>query len=637
MSPQNCSSVRRRPGKCRARSPTCEADHTCPRTPAGALNPCDVILGGTAAPNRIVLYRRYRKKTGPEGMNSADRSIDVPDVEALLRETHPGHVETLFRNTVEHAPVGIAFADREGRYRYCNRAFCAMLRFDAEELIGETMASITHAADFEATTAGLERLWSGEIAHLDVEKRYRRKNGGALWVHATTSLVSGSNAEPECSVEFLLDISARKQMAAALVQNQILLATVIAELPIALVACDVRGQVTHHNRAAAELLGIPAEETDHAVPRNPYPLTSQVYLADGATPVPREDRPLARALLGDTVRDAEFVIVRPTGTRHNVVSSAQRMVGQSGQPLGGLAVIEDITERRLAEAELERVHKQLLVASRQAGMAEVATNVLHNVGNVLNSVTVSASIVSDRIRKSKCTGLTRVAALLREHAPDPVAFLTGAQGRHLPAYLQELAAELVAERDMAVAELAVMHGNVEHIKEIVAMQQNYARLGGVTDMVDMCTLVEDSLRMNEGAISRHGITLVRDFQKVPPIMVDKHKVLQILVNVIRNAKYACDESRSAEKRVTVRVRATDDTMLIAVIDTGVGIPPENRDRIFSHGFTTRKDGHGFGLHSCALAAKELGGSLQAESAGTGQGATFTLTMPLSQPEPPHGR
>jgi PAS domain S-box-containing protein len=570
-------------------------------------------------------------------MSSADRSIAGQEIEALLGETHPRHVETLFRNTVEGAPVGIAFVDREGRYRHCNRAFCAMLGFDTEELKGESMESLTHAADLESTTAGLERLWSGEIDHLEVEKRYLRKTGGALWVHATTSLVSDGGPQPDCSVEFLLDISARKQMAATLLQNQTLLATVIAELPIALVSCDVRGQVTHHNRAAAELLGIPAKETVQALPRNPYPLTSQVYLADGTTPVPREDRPLARTLLGDNVRDAEFVIVRPDGLRRIVLASAQRLIGHAGQPLGAVAVIEDVTERRLAEQELERVHKLLLVASRDAGMAEVATNVLHNVGNVLNSVNVSASIVSERIKKSKCAGLTRVAALLSEHAPDLTTFLAGSQGRHLPVYLQELAAELVAERDAASVELAVLRGSVEHIKEIVAMQQSYARRGGVSEMVDIRTLVEDSLRMNEGAFSRHGVTLVRDFQEVPLITVDKHKVLQILVNVIRNAKYACDESGSAEKRVTVSVRAVNGMMLIAIIDTGVGIPAENLERIFSHGFTTRKGGHGFGLHSCALAAKDLGGSLQSESAGPGQGATFTLTLPLTQPEQHRGR
>jgi signal transduction histidine kinase len=164
------------------------------------------------------------------------------------------------------------------------------------------------------------------------------------------------------------------------------------------------------------------------------------------------------------------------------------------------------------------------------------------------------------------------------------------------------------------------------------MQQSYAKRGGVIDTLDVRTLVEDSLRMNEGAFCRHGVVVSRDFEEVPLIQVDKHKVLQILVNVIRNAKHACDEAQAGEKRVTVRVRAANGSVQICVIDTGVGIPQENLTRIFNHGFTTRADGHGFGLHSSALAARESGGSLHAESAGPGHGATFTLTLPLKAPE-----
>jgi len=167
------------------------------------------------------------------------------------------------------------------------------------------------------------------------------------------------------------------------------------------------------------------------------------------------------------------------------------------------------------------------------------------------------------------------------------------------------------------------------------MQQGYARLGGITDTVDVRGLVDDSLRMNEGAFSRHGVTIVREFEDVPPIRVDKHKVLQILVNVIRNAKYACSEARGdGERRVTVRVRAANGAVQISVIDTGVGIPRENLERIFGYGFTTRSEGHGFGLHSSALAARELGGTLRAESPGPGMGATFTLSLPLAAPEQP---
>jgi PAS domain S-box-containing protein len=575
------------------------------------------------------------KPTRAEGSEARD-----PESTGLFRipagDLRPP-VETLFRNTVENAPIGIAFANRDGGFRHGNLAFCAMLGFNADELKKESIASLTHGADLEVTTAGLERLWAGEVTHLDLEKRYVRKDGGALWVRVTTSLVYGGGDKPECSVEFLRDISKRKEMAAALLQNQTLLATVFGELPIALLACDVRGQITHYNRAAAELFGIAAEGQGGKLPRNPYPLTSQVFRPDGKTPVPREERPLARTLRGETVSNAEFVIVRADGVSRVVLSGAQRLTGAGGQPLGALAVVEDITQRREAEEELERVHKQLLLASRHAGMADVATNVLHNVGNVLNSVNVSANLVSDRIRKSKCAGLGRAAALLTEHGGDLAGFLSGPQGRHLPAYLQELSTELVAERDAAVAELAELRNNVEHIKQIVAMQQSYARRGGITDTVDLRVLAEDSLRMNEGAFSRHGVTIERDFAEVPLVEVDKHKVLQILVNVIRNAKYACSEAQGGEKKVTVRIRATASEVIIAVVDTGVGIPKENLERIFNHGFTTRSEGHGFGLHSSALAAKELGGSLRAQSAGPGKGATFTLTLPLPRRGSPDGK
>lgn len=542
-------------------------------------------------------------------------------------------VEALFRNTVEHAPVGIAFANPDGGFRHANLAFCALLGYTTEQLRHESIESLTHADDLASTKAGLERLWRREVTHLDVEKRYMRKNGTPLWVRVTTSLVEGGGGKPECSVEFLRDISARKEMAAALLQNQTLLATVVGDLPIGLLSCDVRGQLTHYNRVAAELCGIPPQE-GVAAPRNPYPVTSQVFLPDGKTPVPREERPLARALRGEPCKDVEYVVVRPDGSARVVLTSSQRLVGPEGQPLGALAIEQDITERRAAEEELERVHKQLLTASRQAGMAEVATNVLHNVGNVLNSVNVSASMVSERIKRSKCAGLGRVAALFGDHAADLGAFISGPQGKHLPAYLAELASELIAERDAAVAELTALRSNVEHIKEIVAMQQGYARLGGITDTVDVRVLVDDSLRMNEGAFNRHGVTIVRDFEDVPMVRVDKHKVLQILVNVIRNAKYACSEAKGGgDRRVTVRVRASTSAVLIAVIDTGVGIPRENLDRIFSYGFTTRAEGHGFGLHSSALAARELGGTLRAESPGPGMGATFTLTLPLAAPGP----
>jgi signal transduction histidine kinase len=180
---------------------------------------------------------------------------------------------------------------------------------------------------------------------------------------------------------------------------------------------------------------------------------------------------------------------------------------------------------------------------------------------------------------------------------------------------------------MTLEEIASLRDNLEHIKDTVAMQQSYAKLCGVTETVEVVDLVEDSLRLNAGAFARHGVSLKREFSNVPPITVDKHKVLQILVNLVRNAKYACDDSGRSDKLITLRVEGTDAGVRISVIDNGIGIPAENMRRLFSHGFTTRKSGHGFGLHSGALAAQELGGSLRAESEGPGKGAAFILELP----------
>jgi C4-dicarboxylate-specific signal transduction histidine kinase len=261
-------------------------------------------------------------------------------------------------------------------------------------------------------------------------------------------------------------------------------------------------------------------------------------------------------------------------------------------------------------------------------MSEVATGILHNVGNVLNSVNVSTTLLADQFQHSKIGNVTRVSELLRAHEADLATFLSvDPKGKMISPYLSNLAETLAAERTAMSAELEGLRKNVEHIKEIVAMQQSYAKTSGVAEMTSIPDLIEDALRMNSASFARHDINIVRDFQTKTDIALEKHKVLQVLINLVRNAKYACDESGRIDKQITIRATANEGGVSIAVIDNGVGIPQENLTRIFSHGFTTRKDGHGFGLHSGALAAKEIGGTLTGHSTGPGNGATFILELP----------
>ena len=293
-------------------------------------------------------------------------------------------------------------------------------------------------------------------------------------------------------------------------------------------------------------------------------------------------------------------------------------------------VMRDITEQRESAEALRVSQQRLLETSRLAGMAEVATGVLHNVGNVLNSVNVSAGIVAEKLRRSKAPKLAKAAALLAEKNGSLAQFLTeDPNGQKLPGYLAKLGEHLIAENAGLLSEVDQLGQNIEHIKEVVAMQQSYAKVSGVFETLPLDKLVEDAIAMNYGAFERHGVTVVRDFHPAPPARVDRHKVLQILINLIRNAKYALDEVEGPDKRITISIGHAGERVSISIADNGIGIPAENLDRIFGHGFTTRKDGHGFGLHSGALAATEIGGTLSVRSDGTGHGATFTLELPTA--------
>jgi signal transduction histidine kinase len=352
----------------------------------------------------------------------------------------------------------------------------------------------------------------------------------------------------------------------------------------------------------------------------------------------RDDREAAQSAIGKSLREhsqlrSQYRIVRPDGSVCHIASLAAVSTDSIDASPRLVGIDLDITDRVEADERERRLQQQLHVASRQAGMAEIATNVLHNVGNVLNSVNISAGIVADKVKRPRSSGLGKVAALLQQHATDLAAFVaTDERAKHLPVYLAQLAEHLAHDQEVTLRELDSLRKNIDHIKEIVSMQQSYSKLVGVPERLAVADLVDDALRMNAGSFARQGVNLKCEFEDVPEIIVEKHKVLQILVNLLRNARHACEASGKPEKEVVMRITKLERGVQIGVIDNGIGIHADHMARIFSHGFTTKKDGHGFGLHSGALAARDLGGALRVHSAGAGQGATFTLDLPLKTPE-----
>jgi PAS domain S-box-containing protein len=300
-----------------------------------------------------------------------------------------------------------------------------------------------------------------------------------------------------------------------------------------------------------------------------------------------------------------------------------------------IVLANDVTERNRAQRQLDEMHKKLVEASRTAGMAEVATGVLHNVGNVLNSVNVSANVLSDSVRKSKAASIRKVADLLDANKADlPAFFSEGGKGQMVPGYLATLAQQIDAEQQGRLAEIEQLTKNISHIKDIVAMQQDYAKAADVTEEFTPRALLDEALCMAAPELERCSVRVELDCAAtLPRVCVDRHKVLQILINLITNARQAMEETPAADRRLSILANCTGAGHVdILIRDTGCGIAQENLTRVFNHGFTTKATGHGFGLHSAANAAKETGGSLTGISDGPGKGATFTLALPLAQPD-----
>jgi two-component system sensor kinase FixL len=299
-----------------------------------------------------------------------------------------------------------------------------------------------------------------------------------------------------------------------------------------------------------------------------------------------------------------------------------------------VCIARDVTQRKRAERHLleslerlSRTQRELIEASHRAGMAEVASSVLHNVGNVLNSVNVSAGAAREIVEGSHAPGLGKAVKLLREHEVDLAAYLTAdPKGKKVVDFLERLATVLGDERDRVRTELDSLQKNIDHIKVIVSMQQSHARThSGITERFAPAEVIEDAIKL-VGSWNA-GIELVRDLAPVPEVETDRHKLLQILTNLLSNARQALGDC--PRKAITVRLGThPSDRFTIEVEDTGTGISEENLKKIFQHGFTTKKEGHGFGLHSSALAARSMGGSLAALSDGPGRGARFVVELPL---------
>jgi PAS domain S-box-containing protein len=527
--------------------------------------------------------------------------------EAALKEAEHRYRRLFHRSPVPMLVVGVA----DQRILAVNEA--------AEELYGypeaEFLCLDTHQLRLAGCACELALAAAPAGSTEPVECQHLRKDGSVLFVELTTQ--AHVFAEEPAQLVQVIDMTERRRAATALLASEERFRAVVENLTEGLLLHDASGRILYANPSMAELVGCTSAELD-------------------AISAGQLLNPPQGAALAFERQQYETELKRRDGSAVSVAIKTSPLTKANGDTIATVAVVTDLSARKAAAAEIAQSQARLIEVSRLAGMAEVATGVLHNVGNVLNSVNVSATVVGDRLRQSRISGLQRAVRLLEQHAGNLGKFFTeDPKGKLLPDYLGKLYWQLDNERNELVGELAGLTKNLGHIKEIVAMQQTYAKVDGLTEAVSPAVLLEDALRLNEESLVRNSVTVDRDYDATAPtVTVDKHKVLEILVNLITNARHAVCDAARPDRKIRVRVAQTCNRRVsVEVQDNGVGIPQENLVRIFQHGFTTKKNGHGFGLHSGALAARQMGGSLTVNSEGPGQGATFKLELPIGETKP----
>jgi two-component system sensor kinase FixL len=342
--------------------------------------------------------------------------------------------------------------------------------------------------------------------------------------------------------------------------------------------------------------------------------------------------PIERVLAGDS-GPATFEESPPPGQDGPHRETIMHPLMAGDRVAGATVFSRDITARKRAEAELGRLNQELVRVSRQAGMSAVAGEVLHNAGNVLNSTGVSVAMLERHVKNLKTGHLSRAMDLLEQHRDGLDVFLReDPRGRQVLELLRGLAEHFAQQQRQLAAEIASLRDSTDHLARVIQAQQSHARSLGIIETVSVADLVDDALSLQTPPWDQLGITVERQLASLPPLHTDRHRVLEILLNLVSNARHALRDSDRPDKRLRIRAEAVDDNRVrIHVEDNGPGIAPEHRDKLFRLGFTTKPDGNGIGLHASAIAAQQLGGTLSCHSDGPGQGATFTLELPPALP------
>lgn len=538
--------------------------------------------------------------------------------------------EEKYKLLVENTGAIVMHLSLDGVILFINSFGAKLFDKPSEELIGK---SIRHLSSFFNSTfkSRVDQLvQSGEGASF---KDFIDLPAGEFWFYSSYQPVKDDEENAIAIQVTSQDITGYKSAEEELQR----LSTILEETSDFVCVCQPDMSVQYVNRAGMEMVGL----SDHINLVNLelkdfYPKWAMKQVNSNGIP----------AAIDKGIWSGETAMLHFNGEEIPVSQVIMAHRSETGKLQYISTIARDISEQKEHEAKLKEYQQQLelLVSERtnqlkevqdqltekahKAGVAEIAAGTLHNVGNLLNSIKTSASSIDTVLEHSDLTGFLKANELLRDNMDRLAEFISDdGKGRKLMQYYLKLEESLVEETQSIKREVKRLHEKIDVISDVITAQQSYAGLGTSTEAYSLELIIEDALTLESGLIDRYGINIIKQYQQIPPVLIQKTKLIHVLINLINNARDAMLDLPKEKRVLTIIIEPSDGMALLKIKDSGKGIPKEQLGKIFTHGFTTKKGGHGFGLHSSAGFISEMDGNIRVESDGAGKGATFIVELP----------
>ena len=518
----------------------------------------------------------------------------------------------------EATASAIVITDLHGVAVWVNAAFTRITGYSYEEAVGRVPGTLLQGPDTDRAQVARIATALRARERIAVELVNYSKTGRRYWIGMKIEPLVGAAGEIDGFVAIQAEITERheRKRALELLTERFDMATHAAR--IGMYEFSSQSDEVWWSKMMWEIFG-----QDRLTFRPSSAGWLDLVHPDDRDHVRTNDGSLGR---GRTAASLHYRIVRPDATIRHVQSIAST---DDGVVVTGALL--DVTERVDGEERERILQQRLRESSRHAGMAEIATGVLHNVGNVLNSLGIANTAARRDLRQLPVDRLEQAASSVCDNRSTLASYLTlDERGKYLPDYLAAASAQMARNVTSVQAELDTIEQLLDHLRDIVSAQQVLAHVGGLRELVDLQELAESALLVRGSDLAR--IKVVRQFEDLPLVLTDRHKLLQILVNLISNAGDAVRSHSPEAGEIIVQIAREQDDAVIVVHDTGIGMSAETLSRLWQFGFTTKLGGHGFGLHTSANAAHEIGATLSAESEGLGRGSRFIIRLPLTRHE-----